>query len=282
MDDQQKTHLKGAIEALLFVSEKAVTTQQLKEAVAGSTVNDIKKVLKELREDYSNRDAGMMIVEIANGFQMLSSAQYAEYIREFYKSTSKEKLSRPALETLAIIAYKQPVSRSDVEEIRGVNSDGVMTHLLDKGLIKITGRKEIPGRPFLHGTTSKFLEYFGLKSLDDLPNLEDFPVLDDEQIIDTHTAKKEMIADGRNEEEQDFESDADVTHLAEKVQADFSHHDEHEEAIKHSREELNKAIEAVDDLNLDEDADEASDDDEGKMSRIKVDVEQESTVHDEE
>ena len=105
---------------------------------------------------------------------MLSNSHAAAYIREFYKTKTKEKLSRPALESLAIIAYKQPVGRAEVEVIRGVNSDGTIAHLLNKGLIKITGRKEVPGRPFLYGTTKEFLEYFGLKSLEDLPKIEEF------------------------------------------------------------------------------------------------------------
>jgi segregation and condensation protein B len=99
------------------------------------------------------------------------------YIREFYKTKTKEKLSRPALESLAIIAYKQPVGRAEVEMIRGVNSDSTIAHLLNKGLIKITGRKEVPGRPFLYGTTKEFLEYFGLKSLEDMPKMEEFTQL---------------------------------------------------------------------------------------------------------
>jgi segregation and condensation protein B len=120
---------------------------------------------------------GISVVEIANGYQMLSSPDCAGYIREFYKTRHKEKLTKPSLETLAIIAYKQPVSRTDVEMIRGVNSDGVVMHLLNKGLIKITGRKEVPGRPYVYGTTQQFLEYFGLRSIEDLPKLEDFPAL---------------------------------------------------------------------------------------------------------
>lgn len=105
---------------------------------------------------------------------MLSNSHAAGYIREFYKTKTKEKLSRPALESLAIIAYKQPVGRAEVEIIRGVNSDGTIAHLLNKGLIRITGRKEVPGRPFLYGTTKEFLEYFGLKSLEDMPKIEEF------------------------------------------------------------------------------------------------------------
>jgi segregation and condensation protein B len=177
MDQSQFDHLKGAVEALLFVSEKPVSVDQIKEAVPGTAAADLKEVLSALQKDYEAPDRGMTVVEIANGWQMLSSGNFAGYIREFYKTRHKEKLSRPSLETLAIIAYKQPVSRTDVEMIRGVNSDGTVMHLLNKGLIRITGRKEVPGRPYVYGTTSQFLEYFGLRGLEDLPKLEEFPAL---------------------------------------------------------------------------------------------------------
>lgn len=173
MDDQTQNY-KSAIEALLFVSEKPVILDQLKEVFPELKPSQIHDLIKQLQEEYVNRDAGMVVVEIAGGFQMLSNSHAAGYIREFYKTKAKEKLSRPALESLAIIAYKQPVGRAEVEVIRGVNSDGTIAHLLNKGLIKITGRKEVPGRPFLYGTTKEFLEYFGLKSLEDLPKIEEF------------------------------------------------------------------------------------------------------------
>lgn len=177
MEERELNHLKGAVEALLFVSEKPVVLDQFKEAIAGAQPADIKEALQALSADYGVAGKGIVIVEIANGWQMLSAQTYAGYIREFYKTRYKEKLSRPALESLAIIAYKQPVSRTDVELIRGVNSDGVVMHLLNKGLIKIAGRKEVPGRPYVYGTTQQFLEYFGLRSIQDLPKLEEFPML---------------------------------------------------------------------------------------------------------
>jgi segregation and condensation protein B len=172
--DEQLQNYKSAIEALLFVSEKPVVLEQLKEVFPELKPSQIHDLIKQLQEEYVNREAGMVVVEIAGGFQMLSNSDAAPYIREFYKTKTKEKLSRPALESLAIIAYKQPVGRAEVEVIRGVNSDGTIAHLLNKGLIKITGRKEVPGRPFLYGTTKEFLEYFGLKSLEDLPKIEEF------------------------------------------------------------------------------------------------------------
>ena len=174
MDEQHlNEYVKGAVEALLFISDKPVEAAQIKEALATVEAGDVRQIIAALKKEYEEHDRGMMIREIAGGYQMLSNPQYAEYVRNFFKTRVKEKLSRPALEALAIAAYRQPVSRADIEMIRGVNSDGVVTNLLEKGLIKIAGRKDVPGRPFLYGTTKLFLEYFGLKSLKDLPKLED-------------------------------------------------------------------------------------------------------------
>jgi segregation and condensation protein B len=177
MDAVSNNHIKGIIEAILFISEKPVVLEQIKEAVEGVDTRDIREIINILKSEYAQRKSGIAIVEIAGGFQMLTNSDYAMYIKKFYHSRHKEKLSKPALETLAIVAYKQPVTRLDIELIRGVNSDGVMIHLLDKGLVKIVGRKDVPGRPYMYGTTKEFLEYFGLKSLEDLPKLEDFSSL---------------------------------------------------------------------------------------------------------
>ena len=173
MDEIQIRHVKSAIEALLFVSEKPVVIDQFKAVFPELRPSDIVDVLKKVQDEYVARNAGMVVVEIAGGWQMLSNSHVAGYIREFYKTRTKEKLSRPALESLAIIAYKQPVGRAEVEVIRGVNSDGTIAHLLNKGLIEIVGRKEVPGRPFIYGTTKAFLEYFGLKSLEGMPKIEE-------------------------------------------------------------------------------------------------------------
>ena len=177
MNQSSLEHVKGVIEALLFVNEKPVVFQQIKEILEGVSANEIKAAVAGLQRDYENRKSGIAIVEIAEGYQMLSNSAYASYIRSFYKTRHKEKLSKPALETLAIIAYKQPVTRNDIELIRGVNSDGVMVHLLSKELIKAVGRKDVAGRPYLYGTTKLFLEYFGLKSLTDMPRLESIAAL---------------------------------------------------------------------------------------------------------
>ena len=177
MSDGDNHYLKGIIEALLFTSEKPVILEQIKEVVEGVDTTDIRETINVLQKEYAENKRGMTIVEIAGGYQMLTNSDYAMYLKKFYHSRHKEKLSKPALETLAIVAYKQPVSRMDIELIRGVNSDGVVIHLLSKELIKLVGRKDVPGIPYLYGTTKQFLEYFGLKSLDDLPKLEDFSSL---------------------------------------------------------------------------------------------------------
>jgi len=173
--DKGKQLYKSGIEALLFVSDKPIVLEQFKTVFPELKPAEIVELIKQLQDEYVQRQAGMMIVDIAGGWQMLSNSHAAGYIREFYKTKTKEKLSRPSLESLAIIAYKQPVSRADLEVIRGVNCDGTVAHLLNKGLIEIVGRKEVPGRPFLYGTTKAFLEYFGLRALEDLPKLESLP-----------------------------------------------------------------------------------------------------------
>ena len=170
--DEQTKHYKSALEALLFVSDKPIVLDQFKTVFPELKPSEITELIQQLQEEYLNRDAGMVIVDIAHGWQMLSNSNAAAAIREFYKTKSKEKLSRASLESLAIIAYKQPVSRGELEIIRGVNCDGPVAHLLNKGLIEIVGRREVAGRPFIYGTTKAFMEYFGLKSLEDLPKLE--------------------------------------------------------------------------------------------------------------
>lgn len=170
-------HIQGTVEALLFVNERPITLEQIKRTLVTVSPTEIKAAIAALNEGYQERHAGITIEEIAGGYQMLSNPGYVSYIRKFYKTKHKEKLSKPALETLAIIAYKQPVTRADVELIRGVNSDGIVANLLDKELIKLAGRKDVPGRPFLYATTKQFLEYFGLKSLDNLPNLAELEAL---------------------------------------------------------------------------------------------------------
>ena len=163
---------KSLIEALLFVSGEPLSLAELKN-VTELPESDIKPLLDEMIVEYKDREGGLLIQEIANGYQMVTNPQNAQWIKK-YKSTSPSgKLSMPALETLAIIAYKQPIIKAELEQIRGVNSDGVMKTLLDRRLIKIVGRKEVPGKPLLYATTREFLQYFGLKDLTELPTISE-------------------------------------------------------------------------------------------------------------
>ena len=191
MDAQMQLY-KSGIEALLFVSEKPIVLDQFKAVFPELKPAEITQLVKELQDEYVNRQAGIVIVDIATGWQMLSNSSASVYIREFYKTKTKEKLSRASLECLAIISYKQPVSRGDLEVIRGVNCDGSVAYLLNKGLIEITGRKEVPGRPFLYGTTKTFLEYFGLKSLEDLPKLDLLPQVPSGDVVIQAGANTEL------------------------------------------------------------------------------------------
>jgi segregation and condensation protein B len=171
------SQLKSVIETLLFISEKPLILDQIKEVLEGMDVAQIRDLLSQLKAEYEQRNSGLRIVEVAGGYQMTTSENFAPYIKKFYKLRHKERLSGPSLETLAVIAYKQPATRLEIESIRGVNVDGVINTLLEKGLVRIAGRKDVMGRPFVYGTTRQFLEYFGLKSLEDLPKMEDFSSL---------------------------------------------------------------------------------------------------------
>jgi segregation and condensation protein B len=163
---------KSLIEALLFISGEPVTLAELKNS-SEIPEAELKVLLDEMIAEYNGRNGGVLIAEIANGYQMVTNPHYAQWIRKFKSSASAAKLSMPALETLAIIAYKQPIIKAELEQIRGVNSDGVIKTLLDRRLIKIMGRKEMPGKPLLYGTTREFLQYFGLKDLTELPTLSE-------------------------------------------------------------------------------------------------------------
>jgi len=168
---------KAVLEALLFTSERPLTLEQIKNVLDNLETNEIRGLLEELISEYENNNRGIRIIEIAGGFQMITSSNLAPFIKKLYKQHRAERLSRPALETLAIIAYKQPVTRVEIESLRNVNIDGIIKNLLDKNLIRVTGRKKAPGRPKVYGTSRQFLEYFGLKSLEELPKLENFPSL---------------------------------------------------------------------------------------------------------
>ncbi|KAA3611152.1 MAG: SMC-Scp complex subunit ScpB [Calditrichaeota bacterium] len=162
------------VEALLFASDSPVSGKKLREILPEiGNEKKIKKLISEIDEKYQKNNSPLKIVELAGGYQIVTREEFATWISQLFRARSRAKLTRKGLETLSIIAYKQPITKVEVEKIRGVNSDGVVRTLIERNLITIRGREKAPGNPLLYGTTSYFLEYFGLKSITDLPKLKE-------------------------------------------------------------------------------------------------------------
>jgi segregation and condensation protein B len=176
-EDALKVHsiaeLMAIIEALIFVSEEPITVKNLAD-VLKEDKGWIQTAVESLSEEFNSRESGLQLREIAGGWQITTRAEYNDFVRSYLKSRPSAKLSLPALETLAVIAYKQPVTVPEILEIRGVQSSSAIKTLLDKRLIVAKGRKETVGRPMMYGTSKDFLLQFGLKDLSELPNVEDF------------------------------------------------------------------------------------------------------------
>lgn len=168
--------IKSIIDSLLFINERPIETKELIEIIQISK-KEIESIVEELGADYASRNSGISIVKVAGGYQMCSHPDNELWVKKMYRERGRQKFSIASLETLAIIAYKQPITKMEIESVRGVNADGVIKNLTNGGFIKIEGRKEVVGRPFLYVTTRKFLEHFGLNSLKDLPKLEEFAAL---------------------------------------------------------------------------------------------------------
>ena len=176
MDEVEDGQCKAVIESLIFVSESPLSLERIKEVLGDVSKKDVQRLLSELKADYESGQRGFTLEEVAEGFQFRTRPAHAEWIKRL-KKTKPLAMSQPALETLAIVAYRQPVVRADVEKIRGVDSGGVLRTLLERKLIKIVGKKDVPGRPLVYGTSKQFLEMFGLKDLASLPTLKDVEVL---------------------------------------------------------------------------------------------------------
>jgi segregation and condensation protein B len=170
------THLRGLLEALVFASDKPMKSGELAR-LASAPVKQVRELLAELRASYTGH--GIVLDEVAGGWIFRTSVEYAPFVREL-ASEKPVRLTRAQVETLAIVAYRQPITRPEVDDIRGVDSGATMKLLLERDLVRILGKKDEPGRPLLYGTTNQFLEFFGLKSLKDLPTLKEFTELSDE------------------------------------------------------------------------------------------------------
>lgn len=194
------TSVKDIVEALLFVSKEPLTVDRIRNVIDEIEAGEIREALRQLGEEYDRRVGGFFLREVAGGYQLRTRPDFAPYIRRLVQPGAI-RLSKAALETLAIIAYKQPVIRSDIEHIRGVDSGGVIRMLLERKLIRVLGRKEIPGRPLIYATTRQFLEAFDLKDLKDLPSPK--------EIAELAEASEEFVRPGETAEASSESGDAE-------------------------------------------------------------------------
>ncbi|HLG30647.1 MAG TPA: SMC-Scp complex subunit ScpB [Candidatus Brocadiales bacterium] len=169
----QQRDIKPIVEAILFAANEPVSIRKLCEIIGNTDTKQIREIIESLRQDYDSQNRAFQIEDIADGFQILTRAEYYDWVAKLWKKSGDNKLSQAALETLSIIAYKQPIMRADIEAIRGVQSGQMIRTLIEKKLVRIVGREEVLGRPFLYGTTKSFLEQFGLKSIKDLPKTKE-------------------------------------------------------------------------------------------------------------
>ena len=191
--EPRDTSPKRILEALLFASSKPLTLNEIKKvAPSGLAPKQIETILSELKEEYDREARSFELIQIAGGFQIVTRKAYAPWIAKLEFQKRVRQASHSALETLAILAYKQPITRAEIEEIRGVDVSGVLSTLLEREFVKMVGKKEVPGRPFLYGTTDKFLEHFGLKSLTDLPQIGEI-----KSMVERAVKKEELIGESQ-------------------------------------------------------------------------------------
>jgi len=199
------TSLKLILEALLFSSDKPLTVKDFHSCIPDAEVSDIKSALKILEHDYETLARSFTLKEVAEGYQFRSLSEYGSYILKLFQTTPN-RLSRAAMETLAIIAYKQPILRHEIERLRGVDVGGILKTLLEKDLITIMGRKELPGRPLIYGTTKRFLEVFDLKDISSLPKLKEIKDFGAEE----YEPSKRSPDNGLDEETHEADSEGDA------------------------------------------------------------------------
>lgn len=169
-----RSDFKNIIETLLFITDKPLSVSKINQVAEISDLSLTRDIIQEIQTDYANAGRAVQVLEIGGGFQMCTKPEYGRWVRKLYNEKMSTRLSPAALETLAIIAYKQPVTRAEIETIRGVDISGPLEKLLDRGLVKIAGKKEVAGRPLVYATTEQFLRVFGLNHLSELPDMKTF------------------------------------------------------------------------------------------------------------
>jgi segregation and condensation protein B len=165
--------LKPIVEALIFASPDPLTPKALFKLLESEPREDVEAALAALKQDYDARSGGLQMIEVAGGYQIVTRPELHEWVRRLFHERATQRLSVQSLETLAVIAYKQPITAPEIAEIRGVNTAGVLGTLLERKLVKVVGRKQVVGRPFMYATTREFLDRFGLRDISDLPKVED-------------------------------------------------------------------------------------------------------------
>jgi segregation and condensation protein B len=194
--------IKNIIESLLFVADEPLTIDRFKQILNQPETKQIRSTLEEISAEYQERQGGFYLHEVAGGFQIRTRPEYTPWIKRLIQP-KPSRLSKAALETLAIVAYKQPIIRSDIENVRGVDCGGVLKVLLERGFLRVMGRKEIPGRPLIYGTTKRFLEVFDLKTLKDLPSPKEI-----EELGDASMETVQQTVNGDTQEAQEDTEDA--------------------------------------------------------------------------
>jgi len=205
------------VEALLFASDAPLEAERIREVLELATAAEARALVRELAGRYDVEARSLQIVEVGGGYRMVTRPEIAPWLVRLARARTRVRLSRPALETLAIVAYKQPVSRPEIDAARGVNSEGVLENLLERRLLRIAGRKEAPGRPFLFETTREFLVAFGLRDLEELPKVEGELVLPDLSGAPTEAARAadttEASADSTQRGADNNETGADLAEM---------------------------------------------------------------------
>ena len=197
--------LKAILEAVLFVSPEPAPVARLMSILGTVTKAEVVQALKVLTHDLDQDGRGIQLVQVAGGYRLVTKQEYGPWLKRMDKAKAAQKLSRSALESLAIIAYKQPLVRAEIEEIRGVETSGVLRTLLERKLVRIVGRKDVPGRPIMYGTTKFFLEHFGLQDLSQLPPLREFKELgESEQAL--LPIEEESVGKAKTSDPSDSES----------------------------------------------------------------------------
>jgi segregation and condensation protein B len=201
----EREDVKSILESLLFVADGPLTVQRLTEVIDGSGKDEIRSILEELNDELQSNRRGIRLVEVAGGYQLRTAKVNADWVKKFLGGRPA-RMGRATLETLAIVAYRQPITKAEIEAIRGVDVDGVITTLLERNLVRAVARKDVPGRPFLYGTTQEFLELFNLKDLAQLPTLKEMeemtlPEIPGEQVSAQQVEPAEQADEAKEAEE---------------------------------------------------------------------------------